>query len=186
MKIVESILTKNPCYTAGRKIAVRGLMLHSVGCPQPDAAVFINSWNQASYDKACVHGVIDGNDGIVYQTLPWDHRGWHCGAGVNGSANNTHIGVEMCEPACIRYAGGADFTCADKAAARAVAGRTYEAAVELFAVLCQKYGLDPVKDGVVISHREGQRPLKNILFFNIEFLMHAKNPPVLNGLMDFL
>lgn len=30
------------------------------------------------------------------------------------------------------------------------------------------------------------RPLKNILFFNIEFLMHAKNPPVLNGLMDFL
>lgn len=29
------------------------------------------------------------------------------------------------------------------------------------------------------------RPLKNILFFNIEFLMHAKNPPVLNGLMDF-
>lgn len=31
-----------------------------------------------------------------------------------------------------------------------------------------------------------ERPLKNILFFNIEFLMHAKNPPVLNGLMDFL
>ncbi len=31
-----------------------------------------------------------------------------------------------------------------------------------------------------------KRPLKNILFFNIEFLMHAKNPPVLNGLMDFL
>ena len=31
-----------------------------------------------------------------------------------------------------------------------------------------------------------KRPLKNILFFNIEFLMHAKNPPVLNGRMDFL
>jgi len=28
--------------------------------------------------------------------------------------------------------------------------------------------------------------MKNILFFNIEFLMHAKNPPVLNGRMDFL
>jgi hypothetical protein len=36
-----------------------------------------------------------------------------------------------------------------------------------------------------ILHPTG-RPLKNILFFNIEFLMHAKNPPVLNGLMDFL
>ncbi len=30
------------------------------------------------------------------------------------------------------------------------------------------------------------RPLKNIPFFDIELLMHAKNPPVLNGRMDFL
>ena len=28
MKLVQSILTKNPCYTAGRKITVKGLMLH--------------------------------------------------------------------------------------------------------------------------------------------------------------
>ena len=33
MKLIESILTKNPCYTAGRRITVKGLMLHSVGCP---------------------------------------------------------------------------------------------------------------------------------------------------------
>lgn len=33
--------------------------------------------------------------------------------------------------------------------------RTYEAAVELFAMLCKKFGLDPLADGVVISHREG-------------------------------
>jgi hypothetical protein len=36
-----------------------------------------------------------------------------------------------------------------------VAKRTYEAAVELFAFLCEKYGLDPTEDGVVISHSEG-------------------------------
>ena len=47
MKLVQSILTKNPCYTAGRKIMVKGLMLHSVGCPQPKASVFINSWNSS-------------------------------------------------------------------------------------------------------------------------------------------
>lgn len=155
MKIVESILTKNPCYTAGRKIAVKGLMLHSVGCSQPKAQVFIDSWNIASHDSSCVHGFIDGNDGTVYQTLPWNHRGWHCGSGINGSANNTHIGVEICEPACIKYTGGATFTCSDTATAKAVAKRTYEAAVELFAYLCKKYGLDPMADGVVISHREG-------------------------------
>lgn len=80
MKLVESILTRNPCYTAGRKITVKGLMLHSVGCPQPKASAFINSWNSPTHDSSCVHGFIDGNDGTVYQTLPWNHRGWHCGS----------------------------------------------------------------------------------------------------------
>ncbi len=155
MKLVESILTRNPCYTAGRKITVKGLMLHSVGCPQPKAAVFINSWNSPSHDSSCVHGFIDGNDGTVYQTLPWNHRGWHCGSGSKGSGNNTHIGVEMCESACIRYTAGSNFTCSNLAEARSVAERTYGAAVELFAMLCRKYSLDPLADGVIISHREG-------------------------------
>lgn len=153
MKIVESILTKNPCYTAGRTITVKGLMLHSVGCPQPKASVFINSWNKSTFDRACVHGFIDGNDGIIYQTLPWNHRGWHGG----GDSNNTHIGVEMCEPACIKYTGGATFTCSDTAAAKAVATRTYNSAVELFAYLCEMFKLDPLADGVIISHAEGYR-----------------------------
>lgn len=139
----------------GRKITVRGLMLHSVGCPQPKASVFISSWNSPSYNNAYVHGFIDGNDGTVYHTLPWNHRGWHCGSGSKGSGNNSHIGVEMCEPACIRYTGGSSFTCSDKAAAKAVAKRTYEAAVELFAMLCKQYSLNPTADGVIISHREG-------------------------------
>lgn len=95
MRLVESFLTKNPCYTAGRKITVKGLMLPSVGCPQPRAQVFLDSWNRASFGSACVHGFIDGNDGTVYQALPWSHRGWHCGSGSKGSGNNTHIGVEI-------------------------------------------------------------------------------------------
>lgn len=33
MNIIQSYLTNNPCYKAGRKITVKGLMLHSVGCP---------------------------------------------------------------------------------------------------------------------------------------------------------
>lgn len=151
MKLVQSFLTRNPCYTAGRKITVKGLMLHSVGCPQPRASVFISSWNRADFTSACVHGFIDGNDGTVYQTLPWNHRGWHCG----GAANNTHIGIEMCEPSCIRYTSGSTFTCTDTAAAKAAAKRTYETAVELFAMLCKKFHLDPLADGVIISHKEG-------------------------------
>lgn len=79
MKIIQSFLTKNPCYTAGKKIMVKGLMLHLVGCAQPKASVFINNWNNASHSSSCVHGFIDGNDGTIYQTLPWNHRGWHGG-----------------------------------------------------------------------------------------------------------
>ena len=149
MKLVESIMTQNPCYKAGRKITVKGLMLHSVGCPQPSASVFIKNWNKSTYNNACVHGFIDANDGTVYQTLPWNHRGWHGG----GSSNNTHIGVEMCEPACIKYTSGANFTCSDLASARAAAKRTYVSAVELFAMLCKKFNLDPLKD--ICSHKEG-------------------------------
>lgn len=151
MNLIQSILTNNPCYKTGRKITVKGLMLHSVGCPQPSAAVFVRNWNKASYDRACVHAFIDGNTGDVYQCLPWNHRGWHGG----GNSNNTHIGVEMCEPACIKYTGGANFTCSDPATAKAVAARTYKAAVELFAILCKQFGLDPLKDGVIVSHKEG-------------------------------
>ena len=151
MKLVESIMTQNPCYKAGRKITVKGLMLHSVGCPQPSASVFIKNWNKSTYNNACVHGFIDANDGTVYQPLPWNHRGWHGG----GSSNNTHIGVEMCEPACIKYVGGATFTCSDKPKAIAAVEQTYKAAVELFAMLCEKYGLDPLADGVIVSHKEG-------------------------------
>lgn len=157
MKIVESILKNNPCYSKGRKLdnGVKGLMLHSVGCSQPKAIVFINNWNRADFGSACVHGFIDANDGTIYQTLPWNWRGWHCASGTKGSGNNTHIGVEMCEPDCIKYTSGSSFTCSDKAKAQAMVKRTYESAVQLFAYLCKKYGLDPLADGVVISHREG-------------------------------
>lgn len=151
MEIVQSILTNNPCYKAGNKITVQGLMLHSVGCNQPSAEKFIRDWNKPLERKRCVHAFIDGNTGKVYQTLPWDYRGWHCG----GEANGTHIGVEMCEPAGIQYVKGAAFNCTDRTNALAVAKRTYDAAVELFAFLCQEYRLDPLADGVILSHKEG-------------------------------
>lgn len=157
MNLHQYVLTANPCYKAGRTITVKGLMLHSVGCPQPDPMVFIRNWNSASYDRAYVHGFIGGAE--VYETLPMlsipgkAHRGWHGG----GSSNNTHIGVEMCEPSCIKYTGGASFTCTDKAKAVAFVEQTTQSAVELFAKLYKFHGLDPLAPGVIISHAEGYK-----------------------------
>ena len=150
MNLKSSIMTKNPCYQE-RNITVKGLMLHSVGCAQPSAEVFIRKWNNASYDRACVHAFIDANTGDVYQTLPWNKRGWHCG----DSGNNTHIGVEMCESSYITYTSGTSFKVTNRTKAKADARRAYKAAVELFAMLCKKYNLDPTKKGVIVSHREG-------------------------------
>lgn len=150
MEIVESTTTRNRCFQAGQKIAVKGLMLHSVGCPQPSAEVFIKTFDNAKVSKA-VHAFIDGNTGKVYQTLPWDFKAWHCG----GEGNSAYVGVEMCEPPCICYTVGAGFTCSDREKAMEVVDRTYRAAVELFAILCKRYGLNPLSDGVILSHKEG-------------------------------
>ena len=153
MKIIEAMLTENSCYKLGKKLKVQGLMLHSIGTPQPRAEVFARGWNDPAKEVA-VHGFIDGLTGEVWQFLPWDICGWHAG----GGANLTHIGVEMGEPDCIKYKpSSATFTVsdADKPAAIEVVKRTYAAAVELFAQLCRKFELDPLGDGVIIGHAEG-------------------------------
>ena len=144
MDIIEAFATKNKCYQAGAPLHPRGLMLHSIGTPQPSAAVLARYFDQyqPGGQSVCVHAFAQA-DGTVYQTLPWEMRGWHCG----GAANGTHIGVEMTEPgAGMPYA----------AAAEQITG-TYHAAVELFAQLCKMYSLDPLADGVIIGHAEGHR-----------------------------
>lgn len=143
MKVVESFLARNPCYRTNRKIAVRGIALYSVGCPQPSAKVFIHNWNNEKYSRACVHAFVDANDGVVYQTLPWSHRGWHGDA----DNNNTRVGIMLCEPHQIKYRNADTFDVVGDANDAAVAvDRVYQSAVELCGQLCVKYDLDPMTD----------------------------------------
>ena len=144
MEIIEAFAAKNKCYQAGAALVPRGIMLHSIGTPQPSAAALAQYFDQyqPGGQSVCVHAFAQA-DGTVYQTLPWEMRGWHCG----GAANNTHIGIEMTEPSAgMAYA----------EAAAQITG-TYRTAVALFAALCETYGLDPLADGVIIGHAEGHR-----------------------------
>ena len=161
MKLIERFIVKNDCYTRNQKKSDSrytafqtrgpvGIMLHSVGCSQPKAQVFADSWNQAG-KEAAVHAVLEPE--TVIQCLPWNYRGWHGG----GDSNNTHIGVEMTEPSTIAYTGGASWTDKDPVKTKAFVMGTYKTAVELFAYLCAQYKLDPLKDGVIISHSEGYK-----------------------------
>lgn len=168
MEIIKEYLTRNPCWYANehpetqsngqdyvkyQKHGPEGGMLHSVGTPQPSASVFTKNWNRETYGNACVHAFIDANDGTVHETLDHRFRGWHGG----GSCNNTHFGVEMCEPDCIRYTSGAKFVCSDYPRAREMATRTYKSAVQYFAMYFKEFGIDPLKPGSCISHKEGYK-----------------------------
>lgn len=126
-------------------------MIHSIGVEQSNALKLINNYNNSNI-SACVHAFIDANTGEVYQTLPWNVRGWHCG----GDANNTHIGIEMCEPDFIKYTGGCNFKVVDKEKATNQCKTAYNSAVILFADLCNKFNLNPIEKGVIISHNEGR------------------------------
>lgn len=151
MDLRKRILTKNDCYKTGRKISVKGLMLHSTGANNPKLSRYVdapdlgkvssNHWNQPRPGgrQVCVHGFIgkDQNNNIAtYQTLPWNHRGW----GGGGSSNNTHIHVEICE---------------DDMKSRSYFDAVYREAVELFAYLCREFNLDPLRD--IITHSEGYK-----------------------------
>lgn len=153
MKIKVQYATKNPCFKKAINIVPEGLMLHSIGVPQPSAGVMAKTWDKSDAGTA-VQAVLQ-EDGTVIQLLPWNYRGWHCGSGPKGSGNSTHIGIEMTEPNTIRYTGGASWKDGDPKKTEKFVRGTYKTAVELFAKLCKDYNLDPLKDGVIISHSEG-------------------------------
>lgn len=156
MNIITSFLTQNDCYKKNVWIKPSGIMLHSVGCPQPSAEVFIKRWNKPDLKK-CVHGFIE-NDGDVYVTLPCLEenrkaiRSWHCA----DDANSTHLSFEMTEPSTIKYNGNKWIDLNPAKTKEFVLG-TYNTAVEWFAYLCEFYGFDPLKNGVILSHSEGAK-----------------------------
>lgn len=124
-------------------------MVHSTGVAQPDAMVFLKNWNKPGVG-ACVHAFI--TEDKIYKCLPWNWRGWHAG----GSANNTHISFEICEPAGHTYKGGTMIGYDPEKNADYFA-KVYKNAVELTAMLCKFFNLDPLEDGVVICHAEGYK-----------------------------
>ena len=152
MRLYTQLLVHNSCYIKGEHIRPRGVMVHSTGAANPWLRRYVapddgrlgepssRHWNQSGVG-VCAHAFVGKlADGSIaaYQTLPWTMRGWHCG----GTGNDTHISFEICE---------------DKLADKGYFRATYQAAVELTAYLCKRFGLNPLADGVVLCHSEGYR-----------------------------
>ncbi len=150
--IKENILTESPNYGYTGKMEVKGLMLHSIGVAVSQAEGQVELFGEKDYWNAGVHGFIDSNTGVVYQTLPWNQVAWHCGY---EEGNGAYIGVEMCETDAGEYTEDFKLIVSDEDKAKEQCRTAYYSAVKLFAELCIKYNLDPLEDGVVISHEEG-------------------------------
>lgn len=163
MNLVKHFITENDCwgynqqrlderYTRFQEEGPKGLMLHSVGCGEPTADVWVERWNKPGM-QIMVHAFVEPDR--VVQTFPWRYRAWHAG----GCGNDSYIGVEMTEPASIVYPDPmkAEWVDKDPAASRAHMLAVYAQAVELFALLCKEFALDPLGDGVIVSHAEGHK-----------------------------
>ena len=147
---IKNVQQADSRYTDFQKRGAKGAVLHSVGTPQPSAKAFAEYFDSAKVE-ASVHAVLQA-DGVCYKLAPWNYRMWH----VGGSANNTHLGVEMTEPDGIAYdaKNGYKLTILDRERALSHVKATYQAAVELFAAFCKEFGWDPLEDGVILSHAE--------------------------------
>lgn len=166
IEITQCYLTLNDCYKTTRTIKPAGICVHSTGANNPYVRRYVqpaatnsqssklkdilgvnkysNDWNHPNIDK-CVHAFVGKfADEKVHtvQTLPWTKRGWHAGSGKLGSLNDTHISFEICEDSLTN----ADYFLEAMAEA-----------INLCAFLCEKYKLDPMKNGVLICHSEGYR-----------------------------
>lgn len=56
MEIIEAFAAKNKCYQIGTPLKPRGIMLHSIGYPQPNAAVMARYYNQYQPGGQSVYG----------------------------------------------------------------------------------------------------------------------------------
>lgn len=153
LKLRTKFMTRNDCFKAGRKITPKGIMIHSTATPGVMAASWYSRWNK-SYQagemnrQVCVHAFVDDKE--AWQYLPWNHRGWHSG----GTANNTHIGIELCEQGGFSYGSGATMVGYDVKKQEPYFRAVWENTVALCVKLCQLYGLTE-KD--IICHAEGHR-----------------------------
>ena len=152
MNLHKLILTNNACYKAGKTITPKGIMVHSTGANNPNLKRYVgpddgllgknqynNHWNRISPEGGGSVSMLYWKAGerniATYQTLPWNHRGWHAG----GSANDTHTSFEICE---------------DGLTDASYFSAVYKEAVELCVYLCKQYGLTEKN---IICHSEGYK-----------------------------
>lgn len=144
-EIMKRYTTGNSRYRSGQTFNPTGVVLHSIGTPQPNAQALWSYW-QNNGSAYVTHYVID--DHQIIQCMPDNYKCWHVGS----PGNAKWVGIEMCEPKQIHYTSGAKFTVSDLGAAQKFVGGCYTNAVWLLAQLCRRYGWNP--ETAILTHGE--------------------------------
>jgi len=137
-KIDRQYTTNNPFWNAPN-IVPTGIVIHSIGVPQPNAQILRNNFDRSN-NHASVHAFLQ--PGLVIECLPVMEiprqckRGAHVGSGSRGSYNTSRIGVEICEPNSIRYIGGGRFEDLDPKNTREYFMAATDTAAQYLADLC--------------------------------------------------
>lgn len=143
--ITQNYTTGNRRYKAAEIYSPQGVVLHSIGTPQPKAQVLRDLWHRDA-SPYVTHYVLD--DANIIQCMPNNFRCWHIGS----PGNSKWIGIEMCEPSQIKYISGASFKILDLIAAQNYTEKCYKNAVWLLALLCKNYGWNP--HSAILTHNE--------------------------------
>lgn len=145
MKITEKFLEINPMSRPNKKLKrVRGVVIHYVGNPKSTAIAnrnYFNNLKNQSKVYASAHYII-GLDGEIIQCMPENEMAYHVGAKtyvtdrLGSYPNDSTIGIECCH---LDSAGN-------------MTAATIKSLTELTRDLCQRYGLDPIRD--LYIHKE--------------------------------
>ncbi|MDR1736792.1 MAG: N-acetylmuramoyl-L-alanine amidase [Oscillospiraceae bacterium] len=163
MNLIQDFWTQNVCVRRNAEqldsrytkfqAGPTGIMVHSTAAPGRMAKAFRDSWDIASgsdgkvFEKA-VAAFLDNTE--IRQCMPFNYRGYHAG----GTANDSYIGFEICEPPGFKYGGGATMVGYDPEAQQPYFDAVYTQTAQLCAFLCKTFNIKPEYPNL-ICHSEG-------------------------------
>ena len=155
MKIVQHFLEKHPCYqfnvnaSEGDNYKVfqangpQGVVLYLF--QEVSVESYLKERDQAKYTE-CPHCILDGDNEMAVQLLPWNYRGWHS----PHPYNDTHIGIGIFVPQGARLI-GKQLQIEDPERASKSVEKAFDSLLLLLENIFKQYQLDPSLENTVLA-----------------------------------
>lgn len=152
-KIKEKMVINHPCYQESiRMDEVKGIIIGSIGDKEERASAIIEELNKPDSKLVPPHFIIDMKNHFIYQTLPWETRSWFS----IGKYNYITIGVCELSTIDIKKDNGEwkisyDSSYESKRKNGLKMKYTFNSLVNLCAMICQKYNLEPDDSSIMLK-----------------------------------